>query len=62
MLWAFTSGTQHVTFCSLPVTATAMVPSWPAARKWKLSGVLVRARRGGAVVGGSTGPITTPRR
>ena len=47
-LWAFSRGTQQVTLHTRPVTATAMVWSCPAARKWKLRGAFARARRGGA--------------
>ena len=56
MLWVFSSGTQVVARLILPVTHTACAPSWPAERKWKLSGALSLARRGGGVRSGSGAP------
>ena len=44
MLWDFSSGTQVVARLMRPVTQTACAASWPAERKWKLSGALKRAR------------------
>ena len=62
MLCAFSRGTQVVFRLIRPVTQTAWAPSWPAERKWKLSGAFSRARRGGAVRTGSGAPSSRARR
>ena len=56
MLWDFSNGTQVVARLSRPVTQTACAASWPAERKWKLSGAFSGPVPAGAVRAGSGAP------